>query len=226
MHNLIKNQVVRARLALGVALILTVAFGVMPHEADAATSTARALALKLTVSKENGAGYVRSAFKMWTDDDRDGCDTRKEVLLAESKVKPKLGTDCRVISGSWKSWYDNKTWTNPADVDIDHVVALKEAWDSGARTWTKINRTRYANDLTFTWSLDAITDNINSSKGARDPAEWLPPVATTHCAYATHWVAIKYRWRLTVDTTEQKKLLAILTDTCGSKPLTVPTGAL
>jgi len=144
-----ENQLVRARIALGAVLIFTVAFGVMPLGADAATSTARSLALKLIVGKENSAGYARSAFKLWTDDDRDGCDTRKEVLITESKVKPKLGTSCRVISGSWKSWYDNKSWTDPADVDIDHVVALKEAWDSGARVWTKTNRTRYANDLTF-----------------------------------------------------------------------------
>lgn len=208
-------------------LSVTVAFAlVFPHTGFAASITARSLALKLVVRAENGTGYIRSAFPLWIDADHDGCDTRKEVLIAESKVKPTLGTSCRVISGSWKSWYDNKTWTNPSDVDIDHVVPLKEAWDSGARTWTKTNRTRYANDLGFSWTLDAVTDNVNASKGAKDIAEWLPPLASTHCAYAVHWTAIKYRWRLTVDSTERKKILSILTGTCGSRVIPIPARAL
>jgi len=209
---------------LGIATLAIFLFS--SQATQAATITARSLVQKLTIKAENGAGYARSAFTLWTDDDHDGCDTRKEVLIAESKVKPTLGTSCRVISGKWQSWYDGKTWTNPSDVDIDHVVPLKEAWDSGARSWTKSNRTRFANDLGFSWTLDAVTDNVNSSKGDRDPADWLPPLSSTHCSYAVHWVAVKYRWRLTVDSREQKKLLSILTGSCGSKLITIPARAI
>jgi hypothetical protein len=63
------------------------------------------------------------------------------------------------------SWYDGATWTIPSDVDIDHVVALKEAWESGAWSWTAANRQRFANDLGYAWTLDAVTDNVNASKG-------------------------------------------------------------
>lgn len=209
-----------------IIVFLAVWFVIAPLQTYAATSTARSLAEKLPVAVENGVGYKRTAFTLWTDTDKDGCNTRQEVLVAESKVKATVGAKCKVTAGKWVSWYDGKTWTNPADVDIDHMVALKEAWDSGARSWTKAKRTAYANDLTLSWSLDAVTDNVNSSKGDRDPSQWLPPLTSTHCAYATHWVAVKYRWRLSVDKAEQKSILSILTGSCGSKKLTVPARAL
>jgi len=98
------------------------------------------------------------------------------VLIAESRVTPTYtSSHCTVAKGKWYSYYDGATWTNPADVDIDHLVALAEAWGSGARLWSVTNRTRYANDLGFAASLVAVTDNVNMSKSAKDPAEWLPP---------------------------------------------------
>lgn len=209
-----------------IALIFAAWLLVVPQYTHAATSTARTLAMKLTVAAENGAGYKRTAFTLWTDDDHDGCDTRQEVLIAESKVKPNIGAKCKIVAGKWYSWYDGKTWTKPADVDIDHVVPLKEAWDSGARSWTKANRTRYTNDLAFPWSLDAVTDNVNSSKSDRDPAQWLPPLTSARCDYVTHWVAVKYRWRLTIDKTEKNTILSILTGSCGAKKLTEPARAI
>jgi Protein of unknown function (DUF1524) len=81
---------------------------------------------------------------------------------------------CAVSRGRWVSSYDGATWIIPSDVDIDHVVALKEAWESGARTWSATNRQRFANDLGHGWTLEAVTDNVNASKGDRDPAAWLP----------------------------------------------------
>jgi uncharacterized protein DUF1524 len=198
---------------------------IVPHFAFAATISARALALKLVTKAENGTGYYRTFFSHWIDADRDGCDTREEVLMTESRVKPTLGTGCKVMKGKWKSWYDGVTWTNPSDVDIDHVVALKEAWDSGARSWTKTARTSYANDLAYPLALDAVTDNVNQDKSDRDPAQWLPPLKATHCVYAKHWVAIKYRWRLSVDPKERVRLLSILSGACGAQTLTIPARA-
>lgn len=215
----VKSKSIKAIVVFSLALAIVLVF---PRHSFAATITARSLALKLVVGKENGTGYTSSSFKVWTDDDRDGCDTRKEVLIAESKVRITPKAKCAITTGKWMSWYDGKTWTKASDVDIDHVVPLKEAWDSGAKSWTTAIRTKYANDLEFSWSLDAITDHVNSSKGDKDPAQWLPPLASARCAYATHWVAIKYRWKLTVDTAERNKLLSILSGTCGSRTLTVP----
>jgi Protein of unknown function (DUF1524) len=151
-----------------------------------------------------------------------------EVLIAESKVTPRYTTSrhCTVATGTWYSYYDGATWTKASDVDIDHMVPLKEAWVSGARLWSVNNRTRYANDLSFPTSLVAVTDNVNQSKGDKDPAEWLPPRTAARCTYAIQWVQVKYRWRLSINPAERTKLSSILSGTCGSRAATVPARAI
>ena len=121
----------------------------------------------LTVAPENTSTYDRSYFQHWTDDNRNGCDTRAEVLIAESTVP--TGGGCPVNTGSWFSYFDGVVWTNASDVDIDHMVALSEAWDSGAQNWTAAERRDFANDLAWGPSLGAVTDNVNASKSDRDP---------------------------------------------------------
>ncbi|MGW2515361.1 hypothetical protein ACWC0A_39600 [Streptomyces scopuliridis] len=93
-------------------------------------------------------GYSREQFKHWTDADRNGCNTRCEVLLAaEATTAPTVTGRCTIVTGTgaWWSWYDEVTLTSKLDVDIDHMVPLGEAWDSGARTWTAAERQAYAN---------------------------------------------------------------------------------
>jgi hypothetical protein len=138
-------------------------------------------------------------------------------------VKAKRGAGCKISKGKWVSWYDGRTWTRPSDVDIDHMVPLKEAWDSGARLWSATDRMRYANDLSFGSTLVAVTDNVNASKGERDPADWMPSRAK--CRYATQWVRVKYRWHLSIDGREKNKLSPILKGVCGAKRLTLPKRA-
>ena len=92
------------------------------------------------------------------------------------------------------------TGRSPSDLDIDHLVPLAEAWDSGARNWTAAQRQAYANDLGDARALVAVTDNVNQAKGDQDPAEWMPPAAGATCRYVGEWAAVKIRWRLTVDT--------------------------
>jgi hypothetical protein len=130
-----------------------------------------------------------------------------------------------VARGKWISPWDYATWTNPADVDIDHLVALKEAWESGARIWGPVNRQRFADDM-FRYTLDAVTDDLNASKGERDPAEWLPSSPNALCIYAIHWVTVKYRWKLSVDGVERAALASILNGSCGDKIVTIPARAL
>ena len=205
---------------------MSVSLLVAAPPAQATTTTARALALQLLLQAESGSTtYSRSYFTHWTDVDRDSCNTREEVLIAESRVRATVGSGCQVTLGRWYSWYDGATWTAPGDVDIDHVVALKESWESGARTWTAAKRARFANDLGYSWSLDAVTDNVNASKSDRDPAQWLPPLAAVRCTYVIHWVAVKHRWRLSVDAAERSRILAILSGACGSRVVTVPPRA-
>jgi hypothetical protein len=217
-HRMLTVFVVAA--SVGAVLVSTV-------PAHAATTSARNLLLGLPVRAENGSGYSRSYFGDWRDANGDCQNTRAEVLIAESKavITYTTSSHCTVKAGRWYSRYDGKTWTLASDVDIDDVVALKEAWDSGAKSWSATDRARFHNDLGYSWTLDAVTDNVNSSKGDSDPAQWLPPLTSVRCSYAIHWVAIKYRWRLSIDTTEKSKLASILSGTCGAKTVTIPPRA-
>lgn len=162
---------------------------------------------RLKVQPEYGSGYSRSKFgNDWTDVDGDGLDTRAEVLIDESKVSVTISRGI-VRTGKWVSLYDNLTWTIGTDVDIDHVVALKEAWESGAYRWSASRRLAFANDLGVSWALRAVTDNVNSSKGDRDPASWLPPYRASTCTYLVGWVAVKLRWGLSVDAAEKAAII-------------------
>lgn len=161
---------------------------------------------RLKVARESRTGYQRDKFHLWTDADHDSCDTRKEVLLAEAVIKPRQGKNCKITGGKWRSAYDGKTLTNARQLDIDHVVPLAEAWDSGVSKWTAERRERYANDLDAERSLIAVSLGSNRSKGDKDPAEWMPPAKDDTCTYATDWVAAKLRWKLTADRAEKNKL--------------------
>ena len=216
--------------ALLTAVLITALLSIVNlPAASAATVTARSLLGKVSVASESGSTtYDRAKFEHWIDANGDCQHARTEVLVAESKVAPTYSSSsrCTVTKGKWYSYYDGVYWTNPSDVDVDHMVALKEAWESGARSWSATNRTRYANDLGLSVSLIAVTDNVNASKSDRDPAQWLPPRASVHCKYAIHWVQVKYRWRLTINSAERSKLSSILSGDCGSRTVTVPTRAL
>jgi hypothetical protein len=185
------------RRALFLALLVTLLVPAAPGAASADQMRLRAAVRALPVADETPDGYDRDLFKHWVDADGDCQDTREEVLIAESRV-PIDG--CTVTTGEWFSWYDRETWTQASDVDIDHLVPLKEAWDSGARAWDADSRERYANDLGDVRALVGVTDNVNQSKSDQDVAEWLPDFGV--CRYVRQWVAVKLRWGLTVDTTE------------------------
>jgi hypothetical protein len=215
----------RRAVVLIVSAVPTLAGLLTALPAHATTTSASSLLAALTVRAESGTGsYARSAFAEWVDADQNSCDTREEVLIAESKFKVTLASSCRITKGKWVSWYDGRTWTQTANLDIDHMVPLKEAWESGARGWGRRSRAAFANDLGLAATLNAITDNLNSSKQDRDPAGWMPPRA--HCKYAMQWVAVKYRWNLSVDVAEHAKLASVLRGGCGESRLTVPTRAM
>lgn len=160
---------------------------------------------RLEVRAEHSGGYARSKFGDWIDADGDGLDTRAEVLIDESKTRVTISSRT-VRTGQWVSLYDNLTWTDASDVDIDHVVALNEAWKSGAYLWSRARRIAYANDLGVSWALRAVTDNVNMSKGDRDPSSWLPPYRAAICTYLAGWVAVKLRWKLSVDAAEKSSI--------------------
>src|SRR4029077_19652970 len=105
------------------------------------------------------------------DTDSDGCNTRAEVLIRDS-MTPAQGdpSGCHVLAGDWHSPYDDITVSDPAEIEIDHVVPLKEAWDSGAWESAPNRLTAYGNDLDDTRSLRAVTMASNRDKGDADPS--------------------------------------------------------
>ncbi|WP_089157827.1 HNH endonuclease family protein [Micromonospora sp. NBS 11-29] len=193
--------------AISLAAIVATTLGLaQPAPAAGYSASLTTAVAGLTVATEVRTGYSRDLFPHWIDADGDGCHTRNEVLYAEATTKPTISGTCTLSGGRWFSYYDNATWSATGDLDIDHMVPLAEAWDSGARSWTTSRRQAYANDLGDARALAAVTDNVNQAKGDQDPATWLPPYASARCRYVGEWVAVKIRWRLTVDSAEKSAL--------------------
>ena len=160
----------------------------------------------LRIEPEYVGGYDRDLFRHWIDSDRNGCNTRKEVLIAESLDPVQIGSGCSISGGRWFSIYDNVETTDSSKFDIDHMVPLSEAWDSGAWNWNADQRKYFANDLDQPFFLIAVTASSNRSKSDRDPAEWMPPNANYHCEYVRIWIEIKRAWDLSVDQAEHDYL--------------------
>ena len=179
--------------------------------------TALSVLATITVQNEYKTGYVRSFFKHWVDANSNGCDTREEVLIAESQSKPQVDAyGCKVVEGDWLSPYDNVTHTNPSELDIDHMIPLKEAWDSGAWNWTSAQRRSFANDLSDPRPLIAVTAGQNRSKSDRDPSNWIPPQKSYTCTYLAEWVAVKSHWKLSMDQSEFGRIKNLLTASCAA----------
>jgi hypothetical protein len=179
--------------------------------------TALAVLGTISVQNEYKTGYSRSLFKHWIDANGNGCDTREEVLIAESHSKAQVDAyGCKVIEGDWLSPYDNVVHTNPSELDIDHMVPLKEAWDSGAWNWTATQRQTFANDLSDPRALIAVTAGQNRSKSDNDPTNWIPPQKSYICTYLSEWIAVKAHWNLSMDQSEFGRIKNLLTASCVS----------
>ena len=174
------------------------------------STPAKAESLQLVVAEDRTTGYNRALFKHWIDADKNGCDTRAEVLLAEASTAPKIGTKCKLSGGKWLSTYDGKTITNASQLDVDHLVPLAEAWRSGAWKWTSAQRQAYANDLDNSEALIAVTLSTNRSKGDKDPSSWMPK--ETQCNYVESWISIKSKYVLSVDEKEKIALTQLIRD--------------
>ncbi len=206
----------RARILV---LLVVVFSGLLQIPAQAEVS-------QLTVADDKAAGYKRSSFKHWIDADKNGCNTRAEVLIEEAIVKPKIGPKCKITGGKWFSAYDGKTITDASKLDVDHLVPLAEAWRSGAWKWTAAQRQSYANDLDNSEALIAVTLSTNRSKGDKDPSLWMP--AKDQCSYTQNWISIKVKYSLTFDIKEFEKVNSLIsscaiTDSPSPNPINSPT---
>ncbi|MEK6649268.1 MAG: HNH endonuclease family protein [Actinomycetota bacterium] len=171
-------------------------------------------------------GYSRAQFgQRWADADHNGCDTRNDILKRDLtgivfKVKTR---NCVVLSGVLHDPYSGSdinflrgNITSMA-VQIDHVVALSNAWQTGAFKLTIAERTLLANDPL---NLLAVQGRLNSQKGDGDAATWLPPLKSYRCAYVARQVAVKSKYRLWLTKPEKTVILSILSK-CPSQALPV-----
>ena len=186
--------------------------------ADAPPSAARpATTLAITVAPvpTDIAEYNRSQWKHWADEDGDCQDARQEVLISESLIEVTLEPErkCRVETGRWYGAFTGIYVEAPGDLDIDHLVPLKNAHDSGGWAWSADRKQEYANYLVDLDHLIAVTKGANRSKGAKGPEEWRPPDEGYWCQYATDWTEVKMQWGLTMTQRETKAVIAML-DTC------------
>ncbi|WP_414939088.1 DUF1524 domain-containing protein [Amycolatopsis sp. cmx-11-51] len=166
---------------------------------------------ELSVAVRGGLdGYDRAKFPHWKTVSGK-CDVREELLKRDG-VNVEVNAECTAVSGSWRSPYDGETWRKAADVDVDHVVPLAQAWASGAKSWEQSRREQFANDLTGP-QLRVVTDNVNKQKSDKAPDQWKPPLVTYWCTYATAWIVVKRAYGLTITVPERNALSSML-DRC------------
>lgn len=169
----------------------------------------------IAIELERPVGYDRDLFPHWLDVDGDGCNAREQVLKRDSVTLPQVDPfRCFVVAGDWVSPYDGLRTDDRSAVDIDHVVALKEAWDSGAWGWSESRRTAFANDTSDRRSLIAASASSNRSKGDKDPSNWIPPRRAHLCAYLEAWIAVKARWGLSMDRSEHGRVRNLIRSSC------------
>jgi len=193
--------------------------------AAAAPQSALATALVLEVKgRAPKTGYTREQFgPAWQDTDRNGCDQRNDVLGRDlTGVTFKAGThSCVVLSGTLADPYSGRSIAfqrgpeTSSAVQIDHVVALSDAWQKGAQQWDAAKRENLATDLR---NLLAVDGPLNAQKGDGDAATWLPPNKAYRCAYVARQVGVKLAYGLWVTKAEQNAMVSILSG-CPDQPL-------
>jgi hypothetical protein len=186
--------------------------------ADSATSVSAVDVLSgLSVKgRAPKTGYARTQFgQAWADVDRNGCDTRNDILKRDLKdLVFKTGTrNCLVLSGTLIDRYSGETINfvrgnvTSMEVQIDHVVALSNAWQTGAFKLSVAQRTALANDPL---NLFAVKGRLNSQKSDGDSATWLPPLKSFRCAYVSQQIAVKAKYGLWVTPPEKAAMVSIL----------------
>ncbi|WEV69118.1 HNH endonuclease family protein [Bifidobacterium sp. ESL0775] len=160
-------------------------------------------------------GYDRDSFGYnTTDDDGDGCTIRDDILKRDmTAIKYKAPSACQVKSGSLREPYTGKTIhfvrgrQTSAAVQIDHVVALENAWQSGANKWDAAQKQEYGNDP---YNLLSVDGPANQQKGSASAAYWLPANRQFRCAYVARQVGVKEKYDLTVTTAEKQAISKVL----------------
>ena len=156
--------------------------------------------------------YSRDAFGGWSDSDSDCQNTRHELLIARSLKLVELSADgCLVIRGTWVDPYSAELHYKATEIDVDHLVPLKFAWDHGAWAWETDKMERFANDPI---NLVITSKSLNRSKGSDGPLSWLPPNTAFKCAYLKSFLAVMERYLLVLLDDESQKFQVLRNDVC------------
>ncbi|NAZ74793.1 DUF1524 domain-containing protein, partial [Kineococcus sp. T13] len=171
-------------------------------------------------------GYERERFgDGWSDADGNGCDTRDDVLARDLTGEVLDPGGCVVLSGTLADPYGGGTIAfargegTSGAVQVDHVVALSDAWQKGAQRWDAAERVAFANDPL---ELLAVDGPLNGQKGDGDAATWLPPNTGFRCSYVARQVAVKAAWGLWVTAAERDAIARVLA-TCPDQPVAAAT---
>jgi Protein of unknown function (DUF1524)/Excalibur calcium-binding domain len=228
-------------LALAIGVAVAPVAGAAPIQADAQSSVTLAKLATLAVKgRAPKTGYDRSLFgAAWADDvtvadGHNGCDTRNDILrrdLVAVEIKPG-SNGCAVLSGTFHDPYTDTTVEfqrgegTSSKVQIDHVVALSDAWQKGAQQWDPAKLRNFANDPI---NLQATIGSLNQQKGDGDAATWLPPNKSYRCTYVSRIVDVKSAYGLWVTQAEHDAIARILSDCAtaasASNPAETPTTA-
>jgi hypothetical protein len=201
-----------------IQVALTAAESVVVQPAGDAAAVLAQLPVK---GRAPWTGYNRHLFVHWTDPDGNGCDARNDVLARDLEGESLRAGGCLVASGTLHDAYTGRTisflrgQTTSKDVEIDHVVALSNAWQTGAQQMDPATRELFANDPLNLQSTDRPT---NQEKRAGDAATWLPPNRGFWCSYVARQVAVKAKYGLWVTPAERDAIARVLGG-CPGEPL-------
>jgi hypothetical protein len=198
--------------------------GISPSHATSVASGLSIIETQVTKGRAAKTGYTRAQFgQTWADVDRNGCDTRNDILKRDltGEVFKEKTRKCVVLSGILIDPFSGETINfvrgnlSSMEVQIDHVVALSNAWQTGAFKLTLKERTAFANDPL---NLLAVKGRLNSQKGDGDAATWLPPLKSFRCDYVSRQIAVKLKYKLWFTASEKEAMIRIL-KSCPEKAL-------
>jgi len=212
---------IEIRIALVLSLIVA---GITPAKAESVASGLSVIQAQVTKGRAAKTGYTRDQFgPAWADVDRNGCDTRNDILKRDliNEVFQEKTDLCVVLSGTLVDPYSGETINfvrgvaTSSEVQIDHVVALSNAWQTGAFKLSADQRKSFANDPL---NLLAVKGKLNSQKGDGDAATWLPPLKSYRCDYVSRQIAVKIKYKLWFTAPEKEAMVRIL-KSCPEKAL-------
>ncbi len=152
-------------------------------------------------------------FGGWINPIKDNCmNTRALVLARDSKGPVDTNSKCSIVTGDWDDPYTDLNYYKASEIQIDHVVALKNAYMTGAHGWDYLKRCLYANFLGNTFHLLPVSGHENERKGDRSPREYIPPNAGYTCQYLRNWLEIKYVWKLSFTPLEKIRIEQLINE--------------